>query len=157
MKKVIVLAVVFMNVFVSCKKENEVKESPITTEEIVVELPVSAECYSAILKKDTVSMSLKLKGNQITSGKLTYNYFEKDKNVGTLTGEIKGDTLFAAYTFMSEGITSNRQVVFLKKGNTYVEGYGDIVDDNNGNVIFKDLKQLKFEGNVVLLKINCKM
>ena len=58
---------------------------------------------------------------------------------------------------MSEGITSNRQVVFLKKGNTYVEGYGDIVDDNNGNVIFKDLKQLKFEGNVVLSKINCKM
>ncbi|MFV8270212.1 hypothetical protein ACNQGP_09790 [Flavobacterium sp. GT2N3] len=158
MKKVILLSVVFMSVFVSCKKEKEMEESPISSEEIVVvEEAASEECYSAIMKTDTVYMSLKVKGNQITSGKLSYNYFEKDKNEGTLAGEIKGDTLFAEYTFMSEGVTSNRQVVFLKKGNTYVEGYGDIVDDNNGNVIFKDIKQLNFEGNVVLSKIDCKM
>jgi len=157
MKKVILCSVIFVSVFVSCKKENEMKELPITSKEIVVDQPASEECYSAIMKKDTVSMSLKVKGNQIASGKLRYNYFEKDKNEGTLAGEIKGDTLFAKYTFMSEGVTSNRQVVFLKKGNTYVEGYGDIVDDNNGNVIFKDIKQLNFEGNIVLSKIECKM
>jgi hypothetical protein len=157
MKKVILFSVVFVSIFVSCKKGKEIKQSPISSEEKVVEQSASEECFSAILKKDTVFMSLKLKGNQITSGKLNYNYFEKDKNEGTLAGEIKGDTLFAKYTFISEGVTSNRQVVFLKKGNTYVEGYGDIEDDNNGNVIFKNIKQLNFEGNVVLSKIDCKM
>jgi hypothetical protein len=42
-------------------------------------------------------MSLNIKGNQIASGKLSYKFFEKDKNEGTLVGEIKGDTLFADY------------------------------------------------------------
>lgn len=157
MKKVILFSAVFMSVFVSCKKEKEVEEVPVPSGEIVVEEPVSEECYSVIIKKDTVSMSLNIKGNQIASGKLTYNFFEKDKNQGTLVGEIKGDTLFAEYTFMSEGVSSIRQVAFLKKGNTYVEGYGDVVYDNKGKVTFKDPKQLKFEGNIVLSKVDCKM
>jgi hypothetical protein len=58
---------------------------------------------------------------------------------------------------MSEGVSSIREVAFLKKGSTYVEGYGDVVDDNKGKVTFKDTKQLKFEGNIVLSKIDCKM
>ncbi|MFV5685502.1 hypothetical protein ACM55I_08640 [Flavobacterium sp. GB2R13] len=157
MKKVIVLGVVFMSVFISCKKENKIEETPIAPEEIVVEELVSEECYSAIIKKDTITMTLNIKGGQLTSGKLSYNFYEKDKSFGTLVGKIKGDTLFADYAFMSEGLATVRQVVFLKKGNTYVEGFGDVVDDNKGKVTFKDAKQLKFEGNIVLSKVDCKM
>ncbi len=157
MKKVILLGVVFMTVFVSCKKEKETEETTIAPEEIVADETVSEECFSAIIKKDTISMYLNVKGNQIASGKLSYKFFEKDKNEGTLVGEIKGDTLFAEYTFMSEGVSSIREVAFLKKGNTYVEGYGDVVDDNKGKVTFKDAKQLKFEGNIILSKVDCKM
>ncbi|MFV5698037.1 hypothetical protein ACM55H_06670 [Flavobacterium sp. ZT3R17] len=157
MKKIIVLGVVFINVFISCKKENKIEETPIAPEEIVVEEPVSQECYSAIIKKDTISMTLNIKGDQLTSGKLSYNFYEKDKSFGTLVGKIKGDTLFADYAFMSEGLATVRQVVFLKKGNTYVEGFGNVVDDNKGKVTFKDTKQLKFDGNIVLSKVDCKM
>lgn len=146
-----------MTVFVSCKKEKETEETTIAPEEIVADETVSEECFSAIIKKDTISMYLNVKGNQIASGKLSYKFFEKDKNEGTLVGEIKGDTLFAEYTFMSEGVSSIREVAFLKKGNTYVEGYGDVVDDNKGKVTFKDAKQLKFEGNIILSKVDCKM
>jgi hypothetical protein len=124
MKKVILLSVVFISVFVSCKKGKEIEEVAVPSEEIVVEEPVSEECYSAIIKKDTISMSLNIKGKEIASGKLVYNFFEKDKNEGTLVGEIKGDTLFAEYVFVSEGVSSIRQVAFLKKGNSYIEGFG---------------------------------
>lgn len=157
MKKVILLSVVFISVFVSCKKGKEIEEVAVPSEEIVVEEPVSEECYSAIIKKDTISMSLNIKGKEIASGKLVYNFFEKDKNEGTLVGEIKGDTLFAEYVFVSEGVSSIRQVAFLKKGNSYIEGFGDVVNDNKGKVTFKDTKQLKFEGNIVLSKVDCKM
>ena len=136
MKKVILLGVVFMTVFVSCKKEKETEETTIAPEEIVADETVSEECFSAIIKKDTISMYLNVKGNQIASGKLSYKFFEKDKNEGTLVGEIKGDTLFAEYTFMSEGVSSIREVAFLKKGNTYVEVYVYFVDDNKGKVSF---------------------
>lgn len=155
MKKGIVLGVIFMSVLISCKNEKEV--APAASEEIVVEEPVSEECYSAVINKDTISMTLNIKGNHLTSGKLSYDFYEKDKSFGTLVGEIKGDTLFAEYAFMSEGLGTVRQVAFLKKGNTYVEGFGDVVDDNKGKVTFKDKKKLKFDGNIVLSKVDCEM
>ena len=156
MKKVILLSAVFISVLVSCKNEKEMEKAPVSLDGIDLK-QVSEECYSAIIKKDTISMSLNLKGNQVVSGNLSYKFFEKDKNQGTLVGVIKQDTLFAEYTFMSEGVSSVRQVVFLKQGNTYVEGYGDVVDDNKGKVTFKDINQLKFKGNIVLSKVDCKI
>lgn len=155
MKKVIIASVVLMGVFVSCKKEQTDEKISEKPEAVAVEDAVSEECYLGILKKDTISMSLNIKGNQVSSGKLSYKFFEKDKNEGTLNGEMKGDTLFADYTFMSEGVSSVRQVAFLKKGNTYTEGYGDI-EESNGKVIFKNTKQLKFDGKTVLSKVDCK-
>lgn len=157
MKKVNLLGIIFISILVSCKKEKEKEDTMDPSEKIVVEQPASKECYNAIIKKDTISMVLNIKGDQLTSGKLSYNFYEKDKNDGTLVGEIKGDTLFADYTFMSEGVSSVRQVAFLKKGNGYVAGFGDVVDDNRGKVTFKDRKQLKFEGNIVLSKADCKL
>ncbi|WP_426064764.1 hypothetical protein [Flavobacterium sp. DSP2-3-1] len=157
MKKVILLGVVFISVFVSCKKGMKTEESPAVLEKIVVEEPESKECYRAILKKDTVSLTLNVKNGQLSSGNLSYNFFEKDKNAGTLVGEFKGDTLYADYTFMSEGISSVREVAFLKKDDSYVEGFGDVIDDNKGKVTFKDKKQLQFDGNVLLSKVDCKM
>ncbi|HEX9151415.1 MAG TPA: hypothetical protein VF842_04990 [Flavobacterium sp.] len=153
MKKVIALTIVFISILVSCKKEKSTAPAP--AEKKVIDEPVSEECYRAIVKKDTISMSLTIKGNQLASGKLSYNFFEKDKSFGTLVGKVKGDTLFADYAFMSEGLATLRQVAFLKKGNTYIEGYGEVVDDSKGKVIFKDPKQLKFEGNIVLSKVDC--
>lgn len=155
MKKVIIASVVLMGIFISCKKEKKEEMVPVVTEPVVVEATISEECYQGVLKKDTISMSLNLKGNQISSGKLSYKFFEKDRNQGTLIGELRGDTLIADYTFMSEGTTSVRQVAFLKKGNAYVEGYGDIIEDN-GKVIFKNIKQLNFDSKTILSKVACK-
>lgn len=157
MKKAILLGIVFMIVLASCKKAEEKEETSHAAAEIVVDEPVTQECYIAIIKKDTILMALNKKGGQLTSGKLSYNFYEKDKNAGALVGEIKGDTLFADYTFESEGVSSVRQVVFLKKGTSYVEGFGEIVEDDKGKVTFKDKKQLKFEGNVVLSAVDCKL
>lgn len=159
MKKIIVSGLVLMSVLVSCKKEEEkqVETIPDASEKIVVEEQVSDECYSGSIKKDTILMNLTIKGNEVTNGKLSYKFYEKDKSEGTLVGELKGDTLIADYTFMSEGVSSVREVAFLKKGDSYIEGFGDVVDDNKGKVTFKDKKQLKFDGNVVLLKVDCKI
>lgn len=154
MKKVIIVSVALVVFLVSCKKEQIEAKIPVAQEDEAVEETVSEECYLGIIKNDTVSLSLNIKGGQISSGELRYKFFEKDKNEGTLIGEIKGDTLFADYTFMSEGISSIRQVAFLKKGNTYIEGYGDI-EENDGKSIFKNTKQLKFDGKIVLSKVDC--
>ncbi len=80
---------------------------------------------------------------------MTYDYYQKDKSKGTIKGQLKSDTLFADYTFMSEGVESVREVVFIKIANGWVEGYGEI-DDKDGKVTFKDRSKITFDNNVVL-------
>ena len=151
MKKVVAVVFVFVSFFISCKKEKDV--SPVVVKEVVAE--ATSECYSSIKSKDTVSMDLKIDKDLSVVGNLCYRFFEKDKNDGTVVGKLHGDTLIVDYTFMSEGVSSLRQAVFVKKGNTFVEGFGDIIADSNGKVTYKDIKKLKFDDSVVLTKVDC--
>ncbi|HUR30864.1 MAG TPA: hypothetical protein VMZ69_05495, partial [Saprospiraceae bacterium] len=54
--------------------------------------------------------------------------------------------LLADYKFMAEGMESEREVAFIKRGEDFIEGYGDVVE-NSERIVFKDLKSLKFEGS----------
>ncbi len=67
---------------------------------------------------------------------------------------MKGDTLLADYTFMSEGKQSVRQVVFLIKDTAAIEGYGD-VEERNNKMVFKNISQIPFEKGQRLHKVPC--
>jgi len=111
-------------------------------------------CYQYIKNRDTATLTIKTEGSQV-SGSLGYNLYEKDKNSGTFSGLVKGDTIIADYTFHSEGKISVREIALLKQGDQFLEGFGDI-QEINGNVKFKDISKLKFDNSVVFSKINCK-
>lgn len=110
-------------------------------------------CYSYIKDRDTAKITLMSSG-PITTGELSYNLFEKDKNNGIFEGELHGDTLIAEYTFNSEGKESIRQVAFLKKGDQLLEGFGD-VEEKNGKTMFKNTTNLKFGEALVFSKVDC--
>ncbi|MGM9475401.1 hypothetical protein ACS5PU_03180 [Pedobacter sp. GSP4] len=116
--------------------------------------PNSVECYQYIKNRDTATLSFKSDDNKVT-GTLGYNLYEKDKNAGTIAGVVKGDTIIANYTFQSEGQTSVREVVFLKKENQLIEGFGDI-REVKGETKYKDVNKLKFDGSIAFGKIDCK-
>jgi len=149
MKRVIVFAALTL---ICCKKQETIS-IPDVQKEITTGISKS-ECYLGIVKNDTIHMSLTIK-DSVVEGKLSYHFFEKDKNDGTLSGRMKGDTLFAAYTFQSEGSESIREVAFLKKGNTFTEGYGDVEEKDN-TVVFKDKSQLDFNNKTILTQTDCK-
>lgn len=156
MKKVITIAVIVLVVFVSCKKTTpapEIVPNPPKEAEIVE--PSGDQCFAFTNDSSTVELSFNVNSHQEVNGKLTYKLYGKDKNEGTLIGNIKGDTLIGDYTFMSEGVSSVREVAFLQKDGTYMEGYGDVVD-TNGKVTFKDKKKLKFIPKMILSKVDCK-
>lgn len=113
----------------------------------------TASCYILANGKDTVSLKMMIDNNQV-SGDLLYHYFEKDRNTGTIKGEMKGDTLFATYTFMSEGKESKRDVAFLKKGDELIEGYGNI-NSTTGEPDLTDHSTIKFDHKFVLKKSDC--
>ncbi len=112
-----------------------------------------ASCYAMIKNKDKVLLHITITNNKV-NGDLIYSFFEKDKNTGTIQGNMKGDTLFAEYKFMSEGTESIREVVFLKNGDDFVEGYGDS-EEKNGRMIFKNTSGLNFNNNLILKNVAC--
>jgi hypothetical protein len=111
------------------------------------------KCYGYATLKDTVKLHIMAMGNTVT-GDAVFQYAGKDKNTGTLSGEMKGDTLLASYKFISEGKESVREVAFIKKGDSFSEGYGD-AEEKAGGMIFKNTQTLKFTGKA-LEKMDCK-
>lgn len=152
--KILVLALV-SGIFFSCKK----KEEQLSTDELKADVPQEQaaalkECYEYTQKKDTIQANILVQGNNV-SGDLIYSLFEKDKNTGTITGTINGDTLVADYKFVSEGKESVRQVVFLRKNKTLLEGYGES-EEKDGEMVFKSMKDLNFTSSLQLLEVPCK-
>ncbi|WP_432670051.1 hypothetical protein [Flavobacterium sp. SM2513] len=150
------LAVALLSVFAfsSCKKEvSESLDLPLVEEELVIDT-IKTICYQGIIKKDTINLSLYFEENQDIKGELAYLFFEKDKNDGTIVGQMIGDTLKANYTFTSEGKESNREIVFLRKGKIMIEAYGD-VEEIESKTVFKNPKKLYFDSATVLSEIDC--
>ncbi|CAM4158016.1 hypothetical protein SAMN06265348_105177 [Pedobacter westerhofensis] len=114
----------------------------------------SKACYAYIKNRDTVTLSYTIAGNNI-AGEFSNNLFEKDKNSGQINGIIKGDTIIADYTAKGEGVTSVRQVAFLKKGDQLLEGYGDTREEN-GKMVFTKVHELKFVSAIGLTAVECK-
>lgn len=110
-------------------------------------------CFAYQTSNDLVSLKLTTITPAV-SGDLEYAFMGKDKNAGTIRGEMRGDTLLADYTFQSEGKTSVRQVAFLLRRDGFVEGYGD-AEQQGDKMVFKNRDALNFGGTMVLKKLPC--
>jgi hypothetical protein len=136
----------------SCGDENNKTSKPETEKTSANVEPIA--CYQYASANDTISLKLIYVGSSIT-GTLVYKLHEKDKNMGTIQGSMKGNILIADYTFMSEGVQSVRQVAFKKEGDQMTEGYGDVTE-TNGKTVFRNEDSLQFNDKFSLSAINCK-
>lgn len=154
MKKEFLLLTISIFSLISCKKEiNEPIPVPTVQEEMVAN-ESQIVCFQGIVKKDTINLSLQFDNNNEVKGDLSYLFFEKDKSKGVILGQMIGDTLKGNYTFMSEGIESSREIVFLRKGKIMIEAYGDVEQVEN-KMVFKNTKKLYFDSATVLTEIDC--
>ncbi|MCS3797137.1 hypothetical protein [Niastella sp. OAS944] len=144
--------IIALALLTSCGSQPEKTEKQSNTQEKAKE-EIPMTCYQYASQGDTVSLKLVHLGDSY-SGSLVYLFKEKDRNMGTIQGVMRGDILVADYTFNSEGTKSIRQVAFKKVGNTYVEGYGESVEEN-GAMKFKDITSLNFGSSIVLQEIAC--
>jgi len=133
---------------IGCTRKNA--DIPETSTAIVNEMM----CYAYTENKDTIQLSITTSDDRVT-GRLTYNLFEKDKNTGKLVGSMQGDTLFADYTFMSEGVESTREVAFVKDEKGFVEAFG-AVEEKNKKIEFTDHSSLQLNDQIILRPIPCK-
>lgn len=154
MRKSILILVAVAGCFAACQNTStEQQIDSLATAPDTSTTPGQA-CYTYIKNRDTVSLTFTTAGHEI-AGKLSYNLYEKDKNSGTVSGMIKGDTIIADYTATGEGTTYISQVAFLKKGDQLLEGYGPS-EEKNGKRVFTNKAALKFGEAIVLSAAPCK-
>lgn len=137
-------------VLTACSNINKEDQSSAMKANSITE---SKSCYAFNNGKDSIQMSIEINNNE-ADGDLNFNYYEKDSNAGTFSGRLIGDTLWANYTFDSEGIESNREIVFLRKGNKWIQGYGEITE-KDGGFVFTNRGDIRFDNNFTLEKVEC--
>ena len=153
MKNYLLLATLALAAACTPEKTEQTETNHETVAMEVAETAESSTCYAAILGRDSLLLRVERMSDDVT-GDLSYNFYEKDDNKGTLVGQMHGDTLLADYTFQSEGTESVRQVAFLKKGDGFVEGYGD-AEDRDGKMVFKNTSTLDFNSGTAFKKVLC--
>ena len=111
-------------VFVSCNKNQKEADAQALSEQ-----PISVQCYKALYEKDTIDLKINtLKSGKIT-GDMVMKVFNKAEKVGKITGEFRGDTLFADYSFTlvaNDKVTYKNPLALLKRGSELILGNGKI-------------------------------
>ena len=152
-----------MVLFVSC---NNSSDSSVKTIDSVEKRPGSsstkkkpkirsdlAGCYRTVIGRDTVLLTIDESGPSV-KGKLRFDNYQKDSSHGSIDGSSKGDTLVLWYDFFAEGMRSVMEIVLLRKGDDLLRATGPIVGKGDTS-FFKDHKQLRFEEDLALRKIDC--
>jgi hypothetical protein len=153
MKRLIFLALAGMTI-VACNDESTTKDKTVQEKTEHASTPAPA-CYLGVSGKDSIQLIVIKDDEGLVNGELNYLFYEKDKSRGTYSGRMKGDTLFADYTYTSEGMESKREIAFLQQGNTFTEGYGDAMEIQ-GVMTFKNPYTLQFGKGFVLNQVECK-
>lgn len=141
-------------VMAACKgpKEDTPVEVAFSPDEEHIE-EINTECFRYFGEKDTVLLTTHIDGTTIT-GTLDYSIFEKDKNSGTIEGEIRDNLIIAEYTFQSEGVTSKRQVVFKNTDEGWKEGYGEM-EAVDGIPVQVNIDSLDYNHDMALTSVPC--
>lgn len=111
-------------------------------------------CYVARLGEDIYTLKIENENNDIISGLLSYNNYQKDSSAGVFSGTYKDDILLGDYSFFSEGMFSIREVIFKKEGNTFIQGFGPVETEGNKET-FIDIKDIYFDTNSIFIKEDC--
>jgi hypothetical protein len=113
-------------VLVSCNKNQSQKS---IEDQTLAEKPVSVQCYTAIYETDTIDLKINTLKNGKISGTMDMKLVNMPIKVGKISGEFRGDTLFADYSFIqgtNDKVVFKNPMAFLKSGKKFILGNGKI-------------------------------
>lgn len=134
----------------SCNK------NPKNDENQVVEMPVNVQCYQAHYETDTIDLKINSFKNGEISGDMAMKFLNMPIKVGKIAGKLRGDTLFADYTFIqgtNDKVTFKNPIALLKNGEKLILGNGQIETYLGASYFAKgkpiDFENVKFKFNAV--------
>lgn len=109
-------------------------------------------CYAATLSKDVYTINIASQTGENFSGTLSFKNFEKDSSSGSYAGTYKNEILLGTYSFESEGMHSEMDVVFKKTKDGFVRGFGDM---NTTGEKFVDVGKITYDSTYTFRPISC--
>lgn len=146
---VLILLVSAVFVFFYINKPNDIE--PVLNPPVAVKDSILG-CYVATLSRDVYTLVIKSEADDgVVGGMIAYNNYEKDSSSGSFDGTFKDNILSGNYSFDSEGMHSDRQLIFKKVGDTFVQGFGPtkVID---GKETFENISTLNFDSNSTFAK-----
>ena len=119
--------------------------------DISTDLSALKGCYVASIDKDIYTLVINSTEGANILGMLAYNNYQKDSSSGSFTGKFEKDILLGNYSFDSEGMHSDRQVIFKKVGNGFNQGFGP-VDSFGGKEVFKNISDVTYDPEFVFAR-----
>lgn len=116
-------------------------------DQAIDEKPVSVQCYIAIYEEDTIDLKINTLKNGKISGNMDMKLLNMPIKFGKISGEFRGDTLFADYSFIqgtNDKVVFKNPMAFLRKGNELILGNGKI-ETYLGKSYFAKGKPIDFE------------
>lgn len=113
----------------------------------------SIHCYLYANGKDSIRLSYQQEGKEI-KGWMNYDFYEKDGSIGEIEGEVFGDTLRVEFEFLAEGMLSQQEIFFLKKGGKLLRGAGNQEINSDSVWVYKNVRNLSFEDPTPLSELN---
>jgi hypothetical protein len=112
-------------------------------------------CYQFVKGQDTAVLRLERMGDQF-NGPLEYRWADKDRNLGSFSGQLENGILRGWYQFQSEGMTSVREAIFRQDENgNLLEGNGEIVQQGD-SMRFRDPANLSYASSMIFQRSDCK-
>ena len=108
-------------------------------------------CYRHTRGRDTLLVQLVQNGGRL-AGRMRFDNYQIDGSMGTVTGNVSGDTLFLWYDFLSEGMRSVREMIFMKKGEDLMMAEGPFTLRGYSTL----LNHIELKYAEVLQQVQCK-
>lgn len=115
--------------------------------------PSNPVCYLHTSNEDSVKLHITSDRRGIR-GKMHFKNYQIDGSKGVIRGKFHGDTLFVLYDFIAEGSHSITEEAFLKRGGTYVRGFGER-EEMDGVHRFTDNRGIDFSNGQVFVPVRC--
>lgn len=130
-------------ILVSCHQQGQ-QQNSVVTDSLPVETEKKVNCYEKAVGRDTIQLTLSYQ-DSVATGRLVYNFFEKDKNAGEFRGIRHHEIIRGKYIFFSEGVESTRPVIFKVTKEQAFEAIPESFDQQGIPVFPTENSQLKFD------------
>jgi hypothetical protein len=130
-------------ILVSCHQQGQ-QQNNVVTDSLPVETEKKVNCYEKVVGRDTIQLTLSYL-DSVATGRLVYNFFEKDKNSGEFRGIRQRDIIRGKYIFFSEGVESTRPAIFKVTKEQAFEAIPESFDQQGIPVFPAENSQLKFD------------